>query len=209
MSWERARKPEQKADRVEQILMGAAELFDAGEFSDISMRGLAEKSQMGKASLYQYFETKEEVFASLYCRELELWLTSVEQRLARMRKLTPARLAHTLATILKEHPRFCRLTVLFSSVLERNLSDHAIVTFKSSLVEPMNRFVQVLTSVYPGFSKNDAAEFLFQHHAVIAGLWPLAHPSPQVDAVLDYKEFQHFRVDFFPLIERTLQRLLV
>ena len=41
VNWQRARNPDQKAERVETILDAAAVLFDEKELSDISMRDLA------------------------------------------------------------------------------------------------------------------------------------------------------------------------
>ena len=50
MNWQRARQPEQKAERRTVILEAAAALFDEREFADISMRDVAERSGLGKAS---------------------------------------------------------------------------------------------------------------------------------------------------------------
>lgn len=208
MGWQRARQPEQKAERISDIHGSAAELFDEKELSDISMRDVAERAGLGKASLYHYFKTKEEVFIGLYRKELDDWLPDLETRLARLRSPTPARIAATLTSALKDHVRFCRLTALFSSVLERNLSTECLVEFKLSLLEPTTRFVSALQLAVPELSNREARDFLFQHHAIIAGLWPLAHPASAVEEILRDETFQEFRVDFFLLLNRTLEQLL-
>lgn len=208
MNWQRARNPNQKAERVETILDAAGALFDEKELSDVSMRDLAERVGLGKASLYHYFKTKEEVFITLYRVELDAWLEDVERRLNRLRVPTPERVAKALTDVLRERARFCRLTVVFSSVLEHNLSREFIQDFKQSLLEPLGHFSEVLKGVAPEMSDPAVRDFLFQHHAMIAGLWPVAHPSQEVSEVLLDEQFQNFRIDFHRLFQSTLLRLL-
>ena len=208
MKWQRARQPEQKAERVESILTAAGELFDTQDFNDISMTDVAKQAGIGKASVYQYFNTKEEVFLSLYRNEVDGWLLEVERRLGRMRRPSPARVADHLGHILCDRPRFCRLSVIFSSVLERNVSDDFLLNFKQSLFAPMRRFTEQLQAVFPNISDEQARDFVFQHHAVLAGMWPLAHPSADVERVMRENQLHALTVDFLPLMTRTLTSLL-
>ncbi|WP_442508988.1 TetR family transcriptional regulator [Novipirellula sp. SH528] len=208
MNWQRARKPAQKAERMTAILDAAASLFDEKELSQISMRDVAQRAGVGKASLYHYVKTKEEVFLSLYGHELQSWLESLEKRLERLRKPTPERVASALVDELTSRPRLCRLKVVLAVVLERNLSDQAITEFKESLLEPTDRFVAVIHQSLPQLSLAAAKDFLIQYHSVVAGLWPIAHPSDQLAAVLEEPRYSDFRVDFAPLLQRTLVKLL-
>ena len=208
MSWQRARQPEQKAARIAGILEAAGALFDQRELADISMREIAERAELGKASLYHYFRTREEVFLALYRHELDHWLADAHTRLGRLRQPTAARVAKVLTEILQVRPRFCRLTVVLSTVLEQNLSREVLVEFKSSLLEPFAQFVATLRKLLPDLSSTAAQDFLFQYHASIAGLWPLAHPSPEVEAILTVPEFELFRVEFHPLLTRSIRQLL-
>lgn len=209
MNWQRARNPDQKAERVDAILAAAATLFDEKELPDISMRDVAERAGLGKASLYHYFKTKEEVFITLYRSELDVWLPDVQGRLNRLRVPNPERIAKALTEALRDRPRFCRLTVVFSSVLEHNLSPKFIQDFKLSLLAPLGQFSDRLQKVQPGLSDGAVHEFLFQHHALIAGLWPLAHPSPEVSGVLDDERLQGFRIDFYQVFQNAIQKLLL
>ncbi|MEM6471962.1 MAG: TetR family transcriptional regulator [Planctomycetota bacterium] len=208
MGWQRARQPGQKAERVDSILNAARSLFDEKELLEISMRDVAERSGLGKASLYHYFKTKEEVFISLYGAELQDWLVDVEARFSRLRKPTPERVAKSLTDALRERTRFCRLAVMFSAVLEHNLAADFVRDFKLSLLPPIGRFAELLREVLPGVSMASIEDFLFQHHAIVAGLWPLANPAPVVESVLQSPELQVFRIDFYALFERTMKQLL-
>ncbi|QDS91902.1 transcriptional regulator BetI [Roseimaritima multifibrata] len=208
MGWQRARQPEQKNARIASILLAAGELFDEREVTEVSMRDIAARAGMGKASLYHYFKTKEEVFLAMHGDELVLWLESLERRLGRMRSPTPKRVAAALVKELRDRPRFCRLMAILSSVLERNLSDQAIADFKESLLIPKERFVAGIQQALPALTDREARDFLFQHHAVVAGMRPIAYPTEQMAAVLEEPEYKDFRIDFFGLLEQTFMKLL-
>lgn len=208
MNWQRARQPGQKAERVATILEAAATLFDEKELADISMRDVAATAGLGKASLYHYFNTKEEVFISLYREELHDWLLDVESLLKRLRSPTPKRIAKSLTEAIRGRDRFCRLTVVLASVLERNLTTEFLREFKRSLLPSLERCVAAIQSVQPDMSAAAVQEFIIQHHAVIAGLWPLAHPSEQVSTLMQEEEFRGHQVDFHRLFESTIRQLI-
>ena len=209
MTWKRARKPDQKAERVAAILEAAAALFDQKELADISMRDVAADSGLSKASLYSYFKTKEEVFATLFLKESAVWFELVEPKLRQLRSPDVSQVAEVLTDVLRERQRFARLTVVLASVLERNMSTDFIREFKMKLNKFLGQIVSVLQTVFPEMNPQSGIEFLYQHHSMIAGLWPLTHPSPEVAEVLASEEFQGIIVDFYTLFQSTMERLLL
>lgn len=193
---------------METILAAAANLFDEKELSEISMRDVAERAGLGKASLYHYFKTREEVFISLYQEELAEWLPDVERRLKRLRSPTPQRVAKCLTDALRERQRFIRLAVVFATILEHNLSVEFLRKFKRSLLVPLGQFAELLAATLPNLGDKRTQEFLFQHQAIVAGLWPLANPSQDVRSVLREEEFHSLQIDFFSIFESSVHRLL-
>ena len=208
MTWQRARQPNQKAERLTAILTAAGRLFDQRELNDISMRDIAGEADLSKASLYSYFSTKEEVFATLFLQESTAWYDAVEPKLKRLRSPNAQRVAKVLTDVLREHRRFCRLTVVLASVLERNLSPEFIRDFKTELNENLAKIIATLQIALPHMSVKSGTEFLYQHQAMIAGLWPLAHPAPSVMEVLQGEEFQGLQIDFYRLFHQSIEELL-
>ncbi|MBR4179513.1 MAG: helix-turn-helix transcriptional regulator, partial [Treponema sp.] len=49
----------QRNARIEKILSSAYELFSKRGIEDVAMTDIADRSKIGVASLYRYFETKE------------------------------------------------------------------------------------------------------------------------------------------------------
>ena len=59
------RQLEERKMRQERILTGALEVFKSKGFDGATMDEIAQKSGFGKATLYYYFHSKEEVFAAI------------------------------------------------------------------------------------------------------------------------------------------------
>jgi AcrR family transcriptional regulator len=59
------RQIEERKMRQERILAGALEVFKAKGMESATMEEIAEKSGFGKATLYYYFHSKEEVFSAI------------------------------------------------------------------------------------------------------------------------------------------------
>ena len=59
------RQIEERKIRQERILTGALEVFKTRGLENATMEEIAEKSGFGKATLYYYFQSKEEVFSEI------------------------------------------------------------------------------------------------------------------------------------------------
>ena len=210
MTFQRARQPEQKALRRAAILEAAADLFDETRYDDVSLQQIAKRAGVGKASLYTYFRTKEEIFLQLYRADIEAWLTEMQGRLSTTPVGAPRVLAEQLAAAVLACPRACRLGVLLASVLERNVPVPVLLEFKFGVLAISAKFMVSLARVLPGVQPPELMGFMVDHFALVGGLWPMAHPPPEVEAALEgVDELEPLRVQMKPALERSLRLMLV
>lgn len=208
MSWQRARSPEQKAERIENILDAAGELFDERSIDDISMTEVADCCGMAKASLYGYFGSKEEVFLFLFRREGHTWLAAIESALKRLKKPNPETVAHAIARTTIRHERLCYLATLLHVTLEENTPTQALLEFKLDMRVPLRRFADAVQSVLPDMSADDARTLFIQHHALLVGLWPFANPGHNAASALKDERLNEFHIEFSSVFERSLCALI-
>ena len=204
MNFQRARKPEEKSQRLAAILNSAGKLFEEQAFESVTMRQIAESAGLGKASLYHYFQTKEEVFLALSVRETDRWLEDFTDRMGRMRKPTPERVARLIADLAMDHSRFSRLIAIMSVVLERNVPFEKLKEFKLQLLERFQAIGAVLSQAFPEFDEAKIHRILLHYHVSIAGLWPIAHPNEELKKVLQDPQLREFQVDFRSEFETTM-----
>ena len=72
------RQIEERKGRQERILTGALEVFKNHGIENSTMEQIANKSGFGKATLYYYFKSKEEVFGSILENGWEMLWESLE-----------------------------------------------------------------------------------------------------------------------------------
>jgi TetR/AcrR family transcriptional regulator len=208
MSWQRATRREQKDERVWAILEAAAELYETRDFDDVHMVAIAERVGLAKASLYEYFSTKDDVFLALALRDVESWASDVESRLGRLRRPDADRIAAALTAALRGQARLLRLRLTVRSIVERRPAAGAVADFQRSFFASMQRVAAALHAACPQLTPEEVTEFGIQHQAVNAGLWFMTHPPKKSDAASDLPEFQSIGLDFFELFERTIHQIL-
>ncbi len=196
--FQRARSPEQKAERRAQILAAAATFFEQERFEAISLASIARKAGVTKAALYRYFSSKEALFLGLYLDELE------QVSLAPVNDSLP--LWQALSELLVARPLFCRLTAILHSVLEQNLEEDAAREFKQSLLSRFTVLAQRIQQAY-ALTGEQAATYLMQVQQTLIGCWAVSHPAPVVEKILDTPGLDLFRVDFKTALQAQLKAL--
>ena len=67
------------ASRREEILDACAALYETKSFRDITIQEIGQKTSFSRTSIYNYFQTKEEIFLGLLQREYEACSQDLEQ----------------------------------------------------------------------------------------------------------------------------------
>src|SRR5215471_18620054 len=83
-SFQRARKPDERAHREKAILAAAAALFDAEGLEGVTLNAVARRAGIAKSNLYRYFESREAILLALLTEDQAANVASVEEGLARL-----------------------------------------------------------------------------------------------------------------------------
>ena len=95
-----------------------------------------------------------------------------------------------------------------ASVLEYNLSEEVVLAFKQESLALGMRLVVILQGALPAIAVRDLTDFLHPVLALIAGLWPLSHPSETVNRNMSRPEFALFQPDFEVQFQKTVCMIL-
>jgi len=195
-STKRARSVEARAERRDEILDAAEELFAEQRFAELHMARLAKEIGLAKGTLYLYFPSKESLFLAVVQRLLDAWFAAVGERLSRHAFIDPDALALELTETLVERPRLTRLLALLHAVLERNISEEDAFEFKAFLARRMSRTGIELERLIPTLEPGQGARLLLHVHALVVGLRQVSDPSPAVERALDRPELRHLQINF-------------
>lgn len=209
MSFQRARTEAQKEERRAEILGSAAELLREEGLDGASLNGIARRAGIAKSGVYNYFESREEIFLHLFLDDLEelvAWCVEALEPLAG--SSDPAAVAGVMARGFAQRPRFCELNTALAPVLEQNVSADTVFEFKTASLEQAMELGLALQAALPTVEFDRLAAAMSPLYALVGGLWPIANPPPAVQAALDRPELELFRQDFEADLGRGIQLIL-
>lgn len=199
--YRRARREDEKTDRIEAILASAKNLLTTNTLDECNLSIIASDVGITKAALYRYFRVKELIFLEIYRRELAILATALQEAF-----INPQ--VATLVDVLVKQPIFCKLTSELGDVLEKPLTEEEAADFKLYVLQTFEPLSQQLSQQF-GMTHAQVIALLMHITSAIVGCWKLSHPSPMMDAALQQHEaLAHFRLDFFPFLQQHLAMLL-
>ncbi len=69
---------EQAQARRDEIVNACAELYETMSFRDITLKEIGQRTSFTRTSIYNYFQTREEIFLALTQREYEAWTADLD-----------------------------------------------------------------------------------------------------------------------------------
>ena len=145
--------------RKEEIINACASLYETMGFKDITIRDIGAKTSFTRTSIYNYFQTKEEIFLALLQREHEAWTADLERTASEHDALSADEFADALARTLEK--RGCMLKLMSMNLydMEGNSRMENLVAFKIAYVSDIQEFLYAffpfLFGVYPYTTATD------------------------------------------------------
>ncbi len=207
----RARSAEQKEERRRHLLDTAKLLLlDIPDVHDLGINELARCAQMTKSNVYRYFESSEAVLLTVLVEEFMIWHTELRAALGRgaRRRGTIEHIARAFSATVAVRPLLCRLTSVFPSILERNVSAERMVGFKHGLLSVRKETALDFHNCMPSISASAFEKFIHQALPLLIGLWPLSNPGEVAAQVMARPDLAALRYDFRQDLEEGLLMLL-
>ena len=207
----RARSPEQKEERRRHLLETAKSLLlEIPDVHDLGVNELARRAQMTKSNVYRYFESSEAVLLEVLVEEYMLWRVDLGKALARSGKRsgTIEHIARAFSATLVARPLLCRLTSIFPSILERNVTVERIVQLKHGLLAVRKQTALDFHGFVPSISPSAFERFIHFALPLLIGLWPLGNPGEVAAAVEARPDLATLRYRFQQDLEEGMLMLL-
>ncbi len=196
--FQRARSPEEKAQRAEAILSAAAEMLDAGGIEAVTLQTIAARAGIVKSSIYRYFESREEILLRLLLADLTGLVEVMEE--AFQRPLPVEAVAETMAGAFAARPRLCLLISQLAPTLERNISPETLRDVKTRLIGLGGRAAGAFGTAVPQLAEAERWTVSNTLFTLVAGLWPMTNPGPDLAALLEEPQFEAFHREFGPAL---------
>ena len=204
MSYIRARREDQKAERREGILNTARDLCAEFGILDWSLNELGRRADITKSNLYRYFGSREEILMVLMHEEIAQFAQALSEKTANA-VLTVPDFCQLMAKIYTKHPMLCDLLSVSSTVLEKNTDLDPILQIKRAGAEHERIVVSAIASCLDGVNETTAAQIAFASGIIVSGLWPMAAPAAPIRQLSEFEGFEHLAMDFCSELQRMLE----
>ena len=158
--------------RREEILSACRSLYETMSFKEITLKEIGQKTSFTRTSIYNYFETKEEIFLALFQREYELFAADLDALCEREDTLSIRELSDALARALERRPLMLKLLSMNLYDMEENSRMERLVQFKAAYGESKEALDRCLKKFVPTLGEEGRQTFLYAFLPFVYGLYP-------------------------------------
>jgi AcrR family transcriptional regulator len=197
--------PELTASRKEEIINACEKLYQTMSFKEITIRDIGAVTSFTRTSIYNYFQTKEEIFLALMQREYELWAAEVNTLAEEHNTMSSNDFAAAMAHSLEKHEQLLKLLAMNHYDMEENSRPERLTEFKVAYGASLDA---VRACVKKFFPETDCESFIFVFFPFLFGVYPYSVATQkQLDAMREAgMEFRMHSI--FEIIYSCVMQLL-
>ena len=185
------RTPELIAQRRDEIINACEELYRTMSFKEITLKEIGKITSFSRPTIYNYFETKEEIFLALFQREYECWNDELTSILEGNEQLTKAELSAKIAASLAGREQLLKLLSMNTYDMEANSRQDLLASFKQAYGRSMQLICILLKKLCPDMNVTDIQNFIYTFFPFMFGIYPYTTVTEKQriamrDAGIDY-----------------------
>jgi AcrR family transcriptional regulator len=194
--FQRARTKEQIASRQEEIITVCDSIYRDKGYEAVHFNAVSKMTSVSRPSIYNYYNTKEEIFLDLLKRDFSKWTEELKSHFDKTKKMTKNQFCGFLADSILEHEKYFELLAVFMPSIEKNSSLEKLTAYKQDVWAFRNAFLIGLGKFFPDASDEGKEMFYIQFKAVVYGVYPLTHlTEKQIQAMKNVNP--HYKVPDF------------
>ncbi len=202
-----------KKERYNEILTACARLYESMNFKDITIKEISLLTSISRPSIYNYFETKEEIFLALFQREYEIWASELKAlRGSNVGSIGKGRtgdwLARAIAETVAAHPRMLKLLSVNMYDMEENSRRERLTEFKRAFGTVMEQLRLTVRKFRPEMSEEQLTEFIFAFFPFMFGIYPYTMVTEKQQTAMLEAGIEYQKIDVFDLTYRFLKKYL-
>ena len=164
--------PEQIALKREEIINACEQLYRTMSFREITLKEIGKITSFSRPTIYNYFETKEEIFLGLFQREYDRWNEELTAILNGNERLTRQELADRIAHSLAGRQQLLKLLSMNNYDMEANSRQELLNSFKQSYGRSHQLMCMLLEKFCPDMRVEEIQNFIYTFFPFMFGIYP-------------------------------------
>lgn len=165
--------PELTEARRTEIMEACRQLYEIMTFKEVNLKEIGKVTTFTRTSIYNYFESKEEIFLGLFEDEYIKWTADL-QKMIDEGEISREKLAKELAKSLEKRKLMLKLLSVNLYDMEENSRMECLVSFKKAYGRSREVLEELIKKNYPGIKKKELDEFIFTFLPFLHGVHPYA-----------------------------------
>jgi AcrR family transcriptional regulator len=200
--------PELIATRREEIINACQRLYQTMSFKEITLKEIGAETSFSRPTIYNYFQTKEEIFLALYEREYDYWNQELEVILSEHETLTRAELTELLARSLEKREQLLKLLAMNNYDMEANSRPELLASFKGAYGKSLENMDRILQQFCPEMDAAQRLSFRLVFFPFMFGIYPYAAVTEKQRLAMEQAGVDFHYLSIYELTLACLRRLL-
>ena len=197
--------PEIVAQRREEIVGACEQLYQTMSFRDITLKEISKVTSFSRPTIYNYFQTKEEIFLALFEREYDRWNADLEKIRNSEKGYSGKELAEEIAKSLERRAQLLKLLSMNNYDMEENSREELLASFKRAYGTSLKLFREILGKHCPNISAAEVEQIVYVFFPFMFGIYPYAEVTAKQkeamkEAEIDYKYQTIYEITYNCLI---------
>ena len=194
--------------RKDEIINACAELYGTMGFREITIRDIGARTSFTRTSIYNYFQTKEEIFLALLEREHRLWIADIEAVERENEAMSVESFAGSLSSTLEKRKIMLKLMSMNLYDMECNSRLENLVEFKHAYADALGAIRRCLEKFFPRMTAADIREFELAFFPFLFGVHPYTSHSEKQKAAMELAGVEHEEYSVGKIVKDFAARVL-
>ncbi len=195
-------------ERKDEIINACEELYQTKSFKEITLKDISEKTTFSRPSIYNYFQTKEEIFLALFKREYDRWIKDLEDIYAKNEKLKKKEFAEEIAKSIEKREQLLKLLSMNLYDMEANSRMEQLVDFKKSYGQSLSSMKKCLDKFFKHMKEEEKERFIFSFFPLMYGIYPYTRATDKQKEAMENAEVPFKFFSIYEMVYESIMKLL-
>lgn len=200
--------PELIEKRREEIVNVCEKLYRTMSFREITLKEIGNVTEFSRPTIYNYFQTKEEIFLALFKREYDRWNKELQSILEENEVLAKEEIADKISASLQKREQLLRLLSMNNYDMEANSRPELLVSFKLSYGASIKLFSDILKKFCTDMDAQSIENFILTFFPFMFGIYPYTSVTDKQRAAMNEAGMKYTRKTVYEITHTCLLRLL-
>ncbi|GFI62091.1 hypothetical protein IMSAG049_01264 [Clostridiales bacterium] len=194
--------------RKEEIITACGELYKTMSFKDITIKEIGKATSFTRTSIYNYFQTKEEIFLALLQREYLLWIEQLRSIRAEHRSMTKLDFAEALAHSLEKRKDLLKLLSMNHYDMEENSRLERLIEFKEAYGQSLKEVIKCLEQFFPDMAPETCQDFIYSFFPFMFGIYPYTFVTEKQKEAMAHAKVDYVYLSIYEIVLSEVKKLL-